>query len=85
MKSVSPILPILECGVGRLPPEKVTHLHFFYIILVTLVCRQIPENFVAKLFVIARDMAYIKIGGGGQPLEGITYLNFVLPKTDYPS
>jgi len=48
----------------------------FYVKLITLVSRKICSKFCRNTFIIARDIAYIRIEGEGQPPEEVTYFNF---------
>jgi len=72
-------------GDGGPAPEGVTYFIFFYLILINLVSRQIPEHFVCcNQFITSRDIAYMR-KREGLPPELATYFKFILPNTHHLS
>jgi len=54
----------------------------FYLVIITLVSRKFCWKFRRNPFIIARDIAYIKIGGGGSTwrewhISTLFYLKFI--------
>jgi len=75
----------LEYG-GVAPKGDNIFQHLFPLILITLLGRQIAENFVEIRSYLPDISPKTEWGGGGVlPLGGVTYFNLFLPNAYYPS
>jgi len=72
-------------GVGwDVAPEGVTYYNFFHLMLITLVIRQLAENFVEIRYKLPEISPILKCGGVELPYEGVIYFDIFWPTYHFP-